>query len=105
MVTKKNLMEIVQKLVKNVTEGQMGNKFRDELIFKLVDICSQNDYQFIVNFEWYLSVLIELARVEGGTIHGNLIAQQVLDVAIRVDSIRQFATEQMVSERLERSPN
>ena len=97
MVTKKNLMEIVQKLVKNVTEGQIGNKFRDELILKLIDICSQNDYQFIVNFEWYLSVLVELARVEGGTIHGNLIAQQILDVAIRVDSIRQFATEQMVN--------
>ena len=53
MVTKKNLMEIVQRLVKNVTEGQIGNKFRDELILKLVDICSQNDYQYIVNFEWY----------------------------------------------------
>lgn len=89
-------MEIVQKLVKNVTQGQIGNKFRDELISKLVDICSQNDYQFIANFEWYLSVLIELAQVEGGTVHGTQIAQQLLDVAIRVDSIRPFATEQMV---------
>lgn len=114
MVTKKNLMEIVQKLVKNVTEGQIGNKFRDELILKLIEICSQNDYQFIVNFEWsvfsvclnefhkyffsirYLSVLIDLARVDGGTIHGVLIAQQILDVSIRVDAIRSFATEKMV---------
>ncbi|XP_075676809.1 adaptor-related protein complex 3, delta 1 subunit-like garnet isoform X2 [Dermatophagoides pteronyssinus] len=95
MVTKKNLMEIVQKLVKNVTEGQIGNKFRDELILKLIEICSQNDYQFIVNFEWYLSVLIDLARVDGGTIHGVLIAQQILDVSIRVDAIRSFATEKM----------
>ncbi|KAI2803527.1 hypothetical protein RDWZM_001526 [Blomia tropicalis] len=95
MVTKKNLMEIVQRLVKNVNDGHISTKFRDELISKLIDICSQNDYQFIVNFEWYLSVLIELARVEGGTIHGTLIAQQILDVAIRVDAIRQFATEQM----------
>ncbi|KAH9527466.1 AP-3 complex subunit delta-1 [Dermatophagoides farinae] len=95
MVTKKNLMEIVQKLVKNVTEGQIGNKFRDELILKLIEICSQSDYQFIVNFEWYLSVLIDLARVDGGTIHGVLIAQQILDVSIRVDAIRSFATEQM----------
>lgn len=41
-------------------------------------------------------MLIELARVEGGTVHGTLIAQQILDVAIRVDAIRKFATEQMV---------
>ncbi|UXI20311.1 hypothetical protein NH340_JMT06254 [Sarcoptes scabiei] len=103
MVTKKNLMDVVQKLVKNVTEGQIGNKFRDELISKIIEICSQNDYQYIANFEWYLSVLIELARVEGGTIHGVLIAQQILDVSIRVDAIRLFATEQMYI-LLENSP-
>ena len=28
-------------------------------------ICSQNDYQFITNFEWYISVLVELTRMEG----------------------------------------
>ncbi len=55
MVTKKNLMEIVQKLIANVTESQMGNKYRDELISKLIDICSQNDYQFVANFEWFAS--------------------------------------------------
>ncbi|XP_053205215.1 AP-3 complex subunit delta-1-like [Panonychus citri] len=95
MVSKKNLMEIVKKLMTNVSESQLGNKYRDELISKIIDICAQNDYQFIVNFEWYLSVLTELTRVEGGTNHGSLIAQQILDVAIRVESIRQFATKQM----------
>ena len=58
MVTKKNLMEIVQKLMVNVNESQMGNKYRDELIAKLIDICSQNDYQFIANFEWYSTTFI-----------------------------------------------
>ena len=92
----------------------MGNKYRDELICKLIDICSQNDYQFIANFEWlvlsvvffvyhqwwllyrYVTVLVELSRVEGGTEHGDLIAQQMLDVAIRVEAIRPFVTKQMV---------
>lgn len=95
MVTKKNLIEIVQKLIANVTESQMGNKYRDELISKLIDICSQNDYQFVANFEWYVTVLVELSRVEGGTEHGGLIAQQLLDVAIRVEAIRPFVTKQM----------
>ncbi|CAG2166121.1 unnamed protein product [Oppiella nova] len=95
MVTKKNLMEIVQKLLVNVNESQMGNKYRDEIIAKLIDICSQNDYQFIANFEWYITVLVELSRVEGGTEHGGLIAQQLLDVAIRVEAIRSFVTRHM----------
>lgn len=100
MVSKKNLIEIVRKLMANVTNNShhnLGNKYRDELIVKIIDICSQNDYQFVSNFEWYISVLVDLARVEGGTDHGNLIATQMLDVAIRVESIRPFAVEQMVS--------
>lgn len=40
--------------------------------------------------------MIDLSRVDGGTIHGVLIAQQILDVSIRVDAIRSFATEKMV---------
>ena len=52
MVSKKNLMEIVKKLMTNVFENNMSIKYRDELISKIVDICSQNDYQYITNFEW-----------------------------------------------------
>ncbi|RWS27325.1 AP-3 complex subunit delta-1-like protein, partial [Leptotrombidium deliense] len=95
MISKKNLMEIVRKLMVNINESQMGNKYRDELIAKIIDICSQNDYHFVTNFEWYISVLVELSRVEGGTEHGHMIAQQMLDVAIRVESIKVFATKQM----------
>ncbi len=45
-------MEVVEKLMKNMSESQLGNKYRDELLSKIIDICSQNDYQFIVDFEW-----------------------------------------------------
>ena len=57
---------------------------RDELMDKIIQICSQNDYQHITNFEWYITVLSELARLEGGSKHGKLIASQMMDVAIRV---------------------
>lgn len=29
-----------------------GTTYRDELLSKIVDICSQNNYQYITNFEW-----------------------------------------------------
>jgi len=47
--------------------------------------------------------LVELSRVEGGTEHGGLIAQQLLDVAIRVEAIRPFATRQMVIHYIRKS--
>ena len=52
------------------------------------------DYQFISNFEWYVSVLVELAQIDGSK-HGSLIASQLMDVTIRVESIRSFSVRQM----------
>ena len=43
----------------------------------------------------YVSVMVELTRIEG-TRHGKLIASQMLDVAIRVQAVRPFIVGQMV---------
>ncbi|XP_064462868.1 AP-3 complex subunit delta-1-like isoform X1 [Ornithodoros turicata] len=93
MVSKKNLMEIVKKLMVHMDRAE-GTIYRDELLSKIVDICSQNNYQYITNFEWYVSVLVELTRIEG-TKHGLTIASQMLDVAIRVPAVRAFSVSQM----------
>jgi len=103
-------MDIVRKLMVHMNKAE-GSHYRDELLLKIIDVCSQNDYQHITNFEWldfslcysstvclyrYVSILVELTRLEG-TKHGSLISLQVLDVAVRVESIRQFACHQMVT--------
>ncbi|XP_040317575.1 AP-3 complex subunit delta-1 isoform X2 [Herpailurus yagouaroundi] len=93
MVSKKNLVEIVKKLMSHVDKAE-GTTYRDELLTKIIDICSQCNYQHITNFQWYIGVLVELTRLEG-TRHGHLIAAQMLDVAIRVKAIRKFAVSQM----------
>lgn len=48
----------------------------------------------MVNFEWYVSVLVELTKMKS-TQHGKLLANQMMDVAIRVVAIRPFAVKQM----------
>ena len=93
MVSKKNLMEIIRKLMAHMSKAD-GSHYRDELLAKIVDICSQKNYQHVSNFEWYVSVLVELTRMEG-TRHGRLLAAQMLDVAIRVESIRPSIVMQM----------
>lgn len=93
MVSKKNLMEIIKKLLMHMSKAE-GTHYRDELLAKIIDICSQNNYQYVTNFEWYVSVLVELTRMEG-TRHGKLLSSQLLDVAIRVESIRPFMVTQM----------
>ena len=64
MVSKKNLMEIIKKLMLHMNKAE-GTHYRDELLAKIIDICSQNNYQHVTNFEWYVSVLVELTRMEG----------------------------------------
>lgn len=75
MVSKKNIVEIVKKLMEHV-EAAEGSHYRDELLSRIIGICSWSNYQYITNFEWYISVLVELTKVEG-TEHGAKIAEQV----------------------------
>ncbi|XP_050292798.1 AP-3 complex subunit delta [Anthonomus grandis grandis] len=94
MVSKKNLMEIVKKLMVHMDKAE-GTVYRDELLSKIILICSQNNYQFITNFEWYITVLVELAQMEFGSKQGHVIASQLMDVCIRVQAIRPFAVNEM----------
>lgn len=72
MVSKKNLMEIVKKLMLHMDKAE-GTVYRDELLSKIILICSQNNYQFITNFEWYVTVLVETAQLEFGSKQGLII--------------------------------
>ena len=44
MVTRKNLMEIVKKLMVHMDRAE-GTTYRDELMHQIIQICCQNDYQ------------------------------------------------------------
>jgi AP-3 complex subunit delta-1 len=47
-------MDIVRKLMVHMDKSE-GSHYRDELLSKIVEICSQSDYQHITNFEWFES--------------------------------------------------
>lgn len=96
MVSKKNLMEIVNKLLGHMERAE-GSVYRDELLLKVIEICSQESYQHVTNFEWYLTVLVELIQLEAGSKHGSVIAEQLLDVTIRVESVRKFSVNEMIN--------
>lgn len=76
-------------------EKAEGTQYRDELLSKIVLICSQNTYQFVTSFEWYVTVLIELGQQEFGQKQGKVLSQQLVDVCVRVHGIRQFAVAEL----------
>lgn len=94
MVTRRNLQEVVRRLLDHVSNAE--GRYRDELLNKIIFICSRNKYEFLTDFAWYIGVLVRLAYVQAGGKHGEAIAGQLLDVAVRVEVVRPFAVTQMI---------
>ncbi|KAF7792545.1 hypothetical protein EIP86_003586 [Pleurotus ostreatoroseus] len=62
---------------------------------RILALCSQGMYENISDFEWYLSVLVDLAYVASADI-GSEIRDQLVDVAARVKGARRYAVQLMV---------
>ena len=54
MISRKTLVEIVKKLMQHIEKAE-GTAYRDELVAKIIQICSQSNYTFVTNFEWYVN--------------------------------------------------
>ena len=54
---------------------------RDRLLKKIIEICSQSNYEYIANFEWYITILIELSQTESGQRYSSLIVDQLFDIS------------------------
>eukprot|EP00003_Mantamonas_plastica_P010943 TRINITY_DN204_c0_g1_i9.p1 TRINITY_DN204_c0_g1~~TRINITY_DN204_c0_g1_i9.p1 ORF type:complete len:787 (-),score=371.76 TRINITY_DN204_c0_g1_i9:131-2491(-) len=100
MVSKKNLIEIVKTLLIHLQNAD--DDTRDDLVLKTIAICSQGGtYKYVTNFQWYISVLVDLTRIPGPIAHGDKIAEQFMDVIIRVKVIRPFGVKNMAKLLLE----
>ena len=48
-------MEIVKKLMSHIEKAE-GTQYRDELLSKVIEVCSHENYKNITNFEWLAAV-------------------------------------------------
>ncbi|KAI7902277.1 adaptin N terminal region-domain-containing protein [Cokeromyces recurvatus] len=111
MVHRKNLTEIVQRLLAHIMPDQYDNNqpvpislhdsselfdpiYRIDIIHRIVFMCSQSHYHHLQDFEWYISVLVELAYHSGVNV-GELLTNQLMDVTVRVKSVREYSVKQM----------
>eukprot|EP00636_Phaeomonas_parva_P006326 CAMPEP_0118860750 /NCGR_PEP_ID=MMETSP1163-20130328/6498_1 /TAXON_ID=124430 /ORGANISM="Phaeomonas parva, Strain CCMP2877" /LENGTH=447 /DNA_ID=CAMNT_0006794477 /DNA_START=229 /DNA_END=1568 /DNA_ORIENTATION=- len=87
MVTRRSLVELVHRLLVHV--GVAEGRYRSELVRKIIFMCSREKYSFLADFDWYVSVLVKLARLPGVPgAYTELIAAQLIDVCIRVADVR-----------------
>jgi AP-3 complex subunit delta len=68
--------------------------YRLVLSQRILNVCSQSTYENVTNFEWYISVLVDLAHVANVNIGGQ-IRDQLVDVVGRVRAVRRYAVKLM----------
>ncbi|KAI5998114.1 adaptin N terminal region-domain-containing protein [Pisolithus albus] len=69
--------------------------YRLVLSQRIISMCSDSMYDNVTDFEWYLSVLVDLTYVSGVDI-GAQIRDQLVDVVGRVRAVRPYAVKLMV---------
>eukprot|EP01088_Endostelium_zonatum_P008528 TRINITY_DN2157_c0_g1_i1.p1 TRINITY_DN2157_c0_g1~~TRINITY_DN2157_c0_g1_i1.p1 ORF type:complete len:1133 (-),score=450.35 TRINITY_DN2157_c0_g1_i1:58-3456(-) len=97
MINSKNAQDIVQKLVEQMSKTE-SNFYRDELISKIIEMCSLKMYKYISDFDWYITTLVDLVQAGAGygSRYGKLLSSQFMDVLIRVESVRDFGINAML---------
>eukprot|EP01028_Stygiella_incarcerata_P013353 TRINITY_DN82199_c0_g1_i1.p1 TRINITY_DN82199_c0_g1~~TRINITY_DN82199_c0_g1_i1.p1 ORF type:complete len:1170 (+),score=357.51 TRINITY_DN82199_c0_g1_i1:125-3634(+) len=94
VVTKKNITGIVRKLIKYVQESDDAS-YREHIVQRIIETCSKDNYKRVMDFEWYLEILVELAEVKG-LMCGEKIGKEMFEVCVRVPSVREEAVELML---------
>lgn len=108
MVNRKNIVDIVKRLITHImpksnNESSLHDPstifdpvYRTDIINRIIFICSQNHYNHINDFEWYITVLVGITYAAGVNV-GDILTNQLMDVSVRVKSVREFSVSQMVS--------
>lgn len=90
MATQKNLDKIVEKMFQYYKQA-VKVSFRNQLLTTVIEMCSQNDYEFVTDFDWYIDVLMDFVN-EGAFTCYKILADQFLDLALRVPVTREKVT-------------
>ncbi|TMW69235.1 hypothetical protein Poli38472_001391 [Pythium oligandrum] len=118
MVNPDNAAQIIRELMRQTLSAD--GIYRHELITRILHVCSINKYENIHDFDWYIHVLVQLARVPSSSAltldaidasnasnkrfgddassksHGVEVARQLVDIGVRVKSVRSVMVENMV---------
>ncbi|KAH0790134.1 Adaptin N terminal region family protein [Histomonas meleagridis] len=95
LANSKTIDSIVAKMYDHF-KSSSSTIFKNQIITRVIEICSKNDYALVTDFDWYITILMNFVAGSGITCY-DLIADQFLDLALRVPSTRKRLVEEMAS--------
>jgi AP-3 complex subunit delta-1 len=90
MVTRASLADLVEKLIGQVQGGSHGD-YRDEVIRVVVQSVKADGFSHVASFRWLVITLFTVANLPSK--HGVDVARLLLEVTLRVPTVRAFAVE------------
>ena len=98
MVSRETLIDIVRQLMAQLLEPPpdstmppIPDYYRVELIRQILAMATRDNYANVGNnFEWYVAVLVDLARIAKVDV-GRELGDELLNVTVRVKSVRAFS--------------
>ncbi|WBW73262.1 AP-3 adaptor complex subunit Apl5 [Schizosaccharomyces osmophilus] len=88
-----NIVSIVKTIMLQLvtsSEDVLIEESRNVTALKLIEMTSKSTYAVVSDFEWLLTVYVDLARIPG--IHvGKVLSSQIVDLCVRVKALRPFA--------------
>lgn len=85
MTLQGNSIEICTLLVKQAAKSDP--EFSNEILDSVLTFCSNDFYELVVDFDWYVSLLGEMARIPH-CMKGDEISLQLVDIGLRVRDVR-----------------
>jgi hypothetical protein len=82
----KTIDGIVGKMFEHFKSSR-STPFKNQLLTRVVEMCSRSDYALVQDFDWYVTVLMDFVN-EGGITCLALVGDQFLDLALRVPATR-----------------
>ncbi|KAI9344389.1 adaptin N terminal region-domain-containing protein [Obelidium mucronatum] len=121
MITKKSVMVIVTHLLKQIDPSNAvaadvavaeednhhqptssnltissDSGYAQQVIHRILDVCSKDTYAIVIDYEWYISVMIACVKIRGVGKVGERVAEQLVDLCVRVPELRAFAVDNLM---------
>ncbi|KAG4305263.1 hypothetical protein PORY_001433 [Pneumocystis oryctolagi] len=98
LVNKDNLVEIVKYLMTQLLLplDLIPKYYRNHIVKKILLISSKDSYSNILDFEWYVSVLVNLTKISKVNVH-EILGIEMQNVSVRVKAIRPYAVNRFSS--------
>lgn len=92
ITTEKHLVSTVMQLMSQSVCVPADESWSNEVVRRIVELVRKDDYSCLTDFDWYVSVLLDLYRLPVEDFrHGDLIHQELVAILLRVSAVRAFA--------------